>query len=93
MVTLVTVKLEKTKDTKLFVNRKTRGGGGGQDITTVFTVKIKQNKDILTACVTEKLVGNKNMIVFVFPQFYSYNNCSASRGDRVNLKLAKMLLL
>lgn len=92
MVTLVTVKLEKTKDTKLFVNRKTRGGGG-QDITTVFTVKIKQNKDILTACVTEKLVGKKDMIVFVFPQFYSYNNCSASRGDRVNLKLAKMLLL
>lgn len=92
MVTLVTVKLEKTKDTKLFVNRKTRGGGG-QDITTVFTVKIKQNKDILTACVTEKLVGNKDMIVFVFPHFYSYNNCSASRGDRVNLKLAKMLLL
>lgn len=30
MVTLVTVKLEKTKDTKLFVNRKTRGGGGGK---------------------------------------------------------------
>lgn len=25
MVTLVTVKLEKTKDTKLFVNRKTGG--------------------------------------------------------------------
>lgn len=91
MITLVTVKLEKTKDTKLFVNRKT--GGGGQDITTVFTVKIKQNNDILTACVTEKLVGKKDMIVFVFPQFYSYNNCSASRGDRVNLKLAKMLLL
>lgn len=90
MITLVTVKLEKTKDTKLFVNRKT---GGGQDITTVFTVKIKQNNDILTACVTEKLVGKKDMIVFVFPQFYSYNNCSASRGDRVNLKLAKMLLL
>lgn len=91
MITLVTVKLEKTKDTKLFVNRKT--GGGGQDITTVFTVKIKQNNDILTACVTEKLVGKKDMIVFVFPQFYSYNNCSVSRGDRVNLKLAKMLLL
>lgn len=30
MITLVTVKLEKTKDTKLFVNRKTRGGGGGK---------------------------------------------------------------
>lgn len=27
MITLVTVKLEKTKDTKLFVNRKTGGGG------------------------------------------------------------------
>lgn len=26
MITLVTVKLEKTKDTKLFVNRKTGGG-------------------------------------------------------------------
>lgn len=90
MITLVTVKLEKTKDTKLFVNRKT---GGGQNNTTVFTVKIKQNNDILTACITEKLVGKKDMIVFVFPQFYSYNNCSASRGDRVNLKLAKMLLL
>lgn len=30
MITLVTVKLEKTKDTKLFVNRKTRGGGGAR---------------------------------------------------------------
>lgn len=36
MSTLVTVKLEKTKDTKLFVNRKT--GGGGDKILQQFSL-------------------------------------------------------
>lgn len=36
MITLVTVKLEKTKDTKLFVNRKT--GGGGDKILQQFSL-------------------------------------------------------
>lgn len=35
MITLVTVKLEKTKDTKLFVNRKT---GGGDKILQQFSL-------------------------------------------------------
>lgn len=39
MITFVTVKLEKTKDIKLFVNRKT---GEKQDITAVVTLKIKK---------------------------------------------------